>query len=312
MYYKYKSSKKSGKRFKFLFITLLLVVSIFTGIKYKDYFKFWEYSFSKIEREYKNISSIDNESIRREKLDILKKQIEEQNKVSQFSEKYTILLAKINHDLGEIYFGNNFAQLIIRDREFSVPDTTSKYFLNSIKLIKKFQSIDQSHELDDELILILAKNYFYMDYYGSSDIYDLLSTISSHENLLKNDNRRFYGYFHYIQTEEDQYLNYLSNINSNDIEGELFIAGVYLKAKQYTNAIMKYKSVLEKNISNDDKIIIYRNLGKIYFYQSLFEESLDYLLRAYKEKPHDREIRKIIHDIYLELDDKDNAKFYVD
>lgn len=310
MYYKYRSSKKRGKKLKLFTITAVIFLIAYLLYNNFSSFKFWEYSFSKVERNYNEIIEEKNLSDRRDKLESLSKEIEESIKEDVYDEKSLTILAKINFNLGEIYFGNNFTSLIIKDDVVDVPINTKKYFLKSIKFIKKIEAANENGVLSDELLIILSKEYYYLDYYGRMKIYEIMNEISDPENIKLKDDKRFYGYFHYVLTEEEQYLDYLTKINSDDIQGKMFMAGVYLTAKKYTNSIMIYKNLLNESISQEKRLIVLKNLGKIYFYQSLFEESLNSLLKVYESKPHDSEVRELIYKIYIEQDNKEKALLY--
>jgi len=68
----------------------------------------------------------------------------------------------------------------------------------------------------------------------------------------------------------------------DNMQGLLFYATAERVAKKYTGAIVSYKNVLAR--TSDDRLrkLVHVNLGKIYFNQSLYRESIDQFSQALK------------------------------
>ncbi|MBN1500202.1 MAG: hypothetical protein JW982_08605 [Spirochaetes bacterium] len=309
MYYKYKSKKKNNKPLSFLIILVIAGCAAAFLYSRHDTIKFWKYSFSRLEREYNFIISSNSGDKNTQFSDLLKK-LQKSYEDNPADLKTIMLLARVNFQLGEIKYDKNFARTIVDDRDFTPGTSASEYFINSIKYFKKILSINEEKIPEDDILIMLSKLYYYMGYYGQDEIFSLLKSVRKPDMIKNDDDKRFYGYMNYIVTNDDKYVTYLKSVENKSSLGKLFLAGVFFKAKQYTDAIMLYKEIIETKIDDKEKLIVQRNLGKIYFYQSLMDESLQFLLPVYSREPDNEEIRQMLVKIYLSKGDKAGAKLY--
>lgn len=309
MYYRYRSKQKGGKLIKFIIIMAVISAVFFIIFKYQNQFKFWKYTFSKIEREYNKVESCtDCNKLSGYQDLMIKLQKSYDDDVS--NERTILLLAKTNFKIAELYFKDNFTSIIIKDKKHSLPKNSAEYYRNSLIFTNKFIAFNEGEIPEDEILIILSKLYFYLDFNNRNIIYENLKKIRKPEEIKSNDDKRFFGYMCFMETEDEQYIEFLKDIEQKNMDDQLFLAGVYLQAKQYTNAIVKYKDILRSKVDGNIKIIIFKNLGKIYYNQSLLDESLKYLLDVYRVKPNDQEVRQLIYEIYMSKKDKKQAELY--
>lgn len=94
----------------------------------------------------------------------------------------------------------------------------------------------------------------------------------------------------------------------DSIQGRLFLASVEVIAMRYTNAIMNFKDALSRSDDVRVRKLIHVNLGKIYYSQSLFKESLGHFTIALKIDEKDNFSRIWIGKNYSALGYRDRAR----
>ena len=113
-----------------------------------------------------------------------------------------------------------------------------------------------------------------------------------------------------MNKREDYGLKFLSDYGmvKDNIQGLLLFATAERAAKKYTGAIMSYKNVLARTQEPAIQKLVRINLGKIYFNQSLFKESLDQFTLALQVDQKDTLPRIWIGKNYLAMGAKDKAR----
>ena len=219
------------------------------------------------------------------------------------------LSGEVSYLLGETYLPAGFSELVINDRLNDIDRNAKKEFLRAIKDIKKGSALDNTGP-DDEHLVILAKSCFYADYSSPAEMYRIIQKSGDPKKLDDIENIRFYAYISIINKREDYGLPYLSRYGmvSDNIKGLLFYATAERTAKKYTRAIVSYKNVLARTM--DDKIqkLVHVNLGKIYFSQSLYKESLEQFNLALRIDERDALSKIWIGKNYSAMGEKNKAK----
>ncbi len=95
---------------------------------------------------------------------------------------------------------------------------------------------------------------------------------------------------------------------SDTLEGRLFQATLYAISKQYTNAIINYQEVLRKTSDSSVLKLAHINLGKLYYNQSLFNESLGHFTSALSIDERDNQLKIWIGKNYSALGNKAKAR----
>jgi tetratricopeptide (TPR) repeat protein len=170
----------------------------------------------------------------------------------------------------------------------SIGRNSKREFLGAIRDIKKGIALDNAGP-DEEYCIILAKSCFYSDYNSPAEIFRIIQKSRDPENLADVENIRFYAYINIINKREDYGLALLSRhgMISDNIKGLLFYATAEKIAKKYTRAIQSYKNVLARTMDDGVQKLVHVNLGKIYFSQSLYRESLEQFNLALKSDERD-------------------------
>ena len=134
--------------------------------------------------------------------------------------------------------------------------------------------------------------------------------VRSPKTLPRLDDRRFFGLMTILNGDPDSGVQFLIDNGEiqRDEEGKLFLASAYALAKQYTNAIMEYRSLVDSARSPEVVHTAQVGLGKVYFHQSLFREAQAQFEGLLKTKPDDQEAKLWTARCYLSLGDKFLAK----
>ncbi len=124
------------------------------------------------------------------------------------------------------------------------------------------------------------------------------------------ENIRFYSMVTIANRREDYGLKYLAEhgMVRDNIQGKLFYATAERLAKKYTGAIVTYKDVLARTSDERVRKLVHINLGKIYFNQTLYRESLDQFSLALKIDAKDSVPKIWIGKNYSAMGEKDKAK----
>jgi len=310
MYDRYKSKRKSTGIYKFLGIVAILGVIIFLGTRYHRYLAFWKFSQNKLEKRIETVRQIRDVDKKREALTDLSDVYERYKEEHMVDPDAFYMSGGIRYMLGETHLPGNFSELYINDRVHDISGDAKLQFLKAIKDIKKGCALENSAP-DERRGFMLAKAGFYTGYSTPLEILRLIEK-SGEPIKLKEDleNIRFYSIVNIMNKREDYGLKYLAayGMVKDNMQGLLFYATAERVAKKYTGAIVSYKNVLAR--TSDDKVrkLVHINLGKIYFNQSLYRESIDQFNQALKIDERDSMPKIWIGKNYSAMGEKDKAK----
>lgn len=310
MYYSYKSKKNSAKKYKFLLIVLIISTVIYCGYRYKQYIFFWEYTYNKLCAAKEEINHISDKNKKIERLKELIGICDNYNSENQISPEAFSLSGKAHYELGQLYLGSSFSELLIYDNLNSVNSRAQGEFVEAIKDLKKMIALSGTKEINPEDHLILAISCFYTDYYPIERIFEILENIHAPDTIKNIEFIRFIAIIDILKGYGDRGIEFLKKYdnNSDSMIGRLFMAGACRAAEKYTNAIIEFKGILD--MTADEKIIKLVNisLGKIYFTQSLFRESLEHFTSALKIDTRDNQLKIWIGKNYSAMGHKTKAK----
>lgn len=310
MYYRYKSKSGNKKIYKRIFLVLFIVAAVFLGNEYKQYIFFWRFTSNSLEQKLGSCAKISDVKEREECLQSLVKIFDNFRKDNQLSGNAFMMSGKVHFLLGEALTGKSFSEILIYDGiPVKINDKANLEMLESIKCIKKCIALSGGDDVELINRIMLARASFYTGYSGSEEIFKNLKGLSSFVGLT-NDDIRFYAIINILNGKEEHGLNILhENGKVNDtIVGRLFLAQAYSIAKRFTNSIMEYQSILKNTGDSSILKLVYINLGKLYFNQSLYNESLANFTYALKIDEHDNQLKIWIGKDYSALGNKIKAR----
>ncbi|OHD66151.1 MAG: hypothetical protein A2176_07870 [Spirochaetes bacterium RBG_13_51_14] len=309
MYDRYKSKRKNTGLYKTLGFLLVVAVLAALGVKYHRYLTFWKYSQNKLEKTVEAVRLMKDSGKKREALVDLSDSYQRYKEEHPVDPESYYLSGEIHYLLGEAYLPGSFSELYINDRVHEINKDARIEFLKAIKDINKGSALENG-PMDDSYGLMLARAAYYTDYYTPADIFHMIENAGESVKLKDVEDIRFYAITAIINRREDYGLKFLAEYGMvrDNIQGLLFYATAERMAKKYTGSIMTYKDVLAR--TSDDKIrkLVYINLGKIYFNQSLYRESLDHFNLALKIDDKDSVPKIWIGKNYSAMGEKDKAK----
>jgi tetratricopeptide (TPR) repeat protein len=288
MYDRYKTRKRKTGLYKAVIVLVCIAALAILGLRYERYITFWRYNQSKLNKEIEAVKREKSPSTKRTMLKRLADTMDQYEIEHQTDPDAFYLSGKVHYLLGETYLPADFSNLVINDSLSSIGRNSKREFLGAIRDIKKGIALDNAGP-DEEYCIILAKSCFYSDYNSPAEIFRIIQKSRDPENLADVENIRFYAYINIINKREDYGLALLSRhgMISDNIKGLLFYATAEKIAKKYTRAIQSYKNVLARTMDDGVQKLVHVNLGKIYFSQSLYRESLEQFNLALKSDERD-------------------------
>jgi predicted negative regulator of RcsB-dependent stress response len=310
VYYSYKSKKRNVKKYKFLLAILIIALGIYVGNKYKQYIFFWEYTYNKLCESLSSIEKIpdnDRKIKRLRELNIICNQYNDENRTS--SDAFS-LSAKVHFQMGELYRGGSFSDMLIMDNMYDMNKNARTEFTNSIIDFKKMIALSPGREIDIQDSLFMAMACYYTDYYSGNQIYKIIKKIDNPDSFINSECARFCAVVNIINGNFDKGLDILKKYDnkSDSVKGRLFLATAFKIAGRYTNSLIEFKSILDKTNDIDIKKLININLGKIYYNQSLYNESLYHFTNALNIDARDNQLKIWIGRNYSALGLKIKAK----
>jgi hypothetical protein len=309
MYDRYKSRRKSTGIYKFIGTVILVAAVSALAVHYRHYLAFWRYSQNKVEKRIETVKKIKDPVKKREALADVSDLYEKQKEERMVDADLFFLSGEIHYLMGETYLPGSFSELIINDRTGEISREARQEFLKAIKDIKKGCALDNDVP-DYRYSFMLAKAAFYTGFYTPGDIFAMIEKTG--ESLQPDDleNIRFYTIANITNKKEDHGLKYLARhgMVKDNIQGLLFYATAERVAKKYTGAIVSYKDVLARTSDDGIRKLVHVNLGKIYFNQSLFKESLEQFNLALKIDQKDTTPKIWIGKNYSAMGEKDKAR----
>ncbi len=309
MYDRYKSKKKNTGIYKFLVAVILIGAAVYLGVRYQHYLAFWKYNQSKLEKKIEAMRLIKDADRRREAIVDLSDAYE-RLKLERMTDPDTFFVSgELHYMMGESYLPGSFSELYINDRVSEASREAKAEFLKAIRDIKKAAALDNG-AMDDARCFMLAKAALYADYYTPAEIFLMIEKTGETIKQKGVENIRFYSMVNIANKREDYGLKYLAEhgMVRDNIQGKLFYATAERLAKKYTGAIVTYKDVLARTSDEQVRKLVHINLGKIYFNQTLYRESLDQFFLALKIDAKDSVPKIWIGKNYSAMGEKDKAK----
>jgi tetratricopeptide (TPR) repeat protein len=276
VYDRYKSKRRNTGPYKLLAVLVILGASVALVVRYHEYLAFWKYSRNKLYQTVEGARHIKDPLKKREALADLAETFERYKEEHPVSPDAFFISGEVHYLLGVTYLPGNFSEMYINDRMQEISPEARRAFLKAIKDVKKGEALEDG-TLDDSHVFMAAKAGLYSGYYTPADIFGMIEKTGETIKVKDAENIRFFSIINIMNKREDYGLKFLSDYGMvrDNIQGLLLFATAERMAKKYTGAIMTYKDVLGRTQDTAIQKLVRINLGKIYFNQSLYRESLD-------------------------------------
>jgi len=309
MYYRYKSKKKDRKFLKIFFFCIITVSIVYFGNTYKSKIMFWRVSHNRIVDQINQVSTITDSAKKIESLRKLAEDIEAYKQYNSSDAESYIYSSRVYYNLGLALSGRTFTEVYFDDLLLQLTPEQKKCFIQSIKDMSKAIAILDGKDVEPQDLFILGKSYFFTGYRDNAAIYSMLKNSSSNIDLLSIDDVRFYSLLCLSGGGADEGLALLDKKGGveDSVEGKLFKAKALKNSMKYTDAIIAFQKILKTTDDPYVQKLSYTNLGRIYFSQNLYKESLDQF-NAALNFGDDINCKIWIGKNYLAMGMKDNAK----
>lgn len=310
MYYRYKVKKKKKGYAKGIVIIILLAASVYCVYHFRSHLFFWRYTFNKIEARIHAVELIPEYSRREKVLEELVDIVDHYSAEHEGDSQPCFMAGHIHYLYGESLLGRRFSQILIAEDEFRVSDKARDEFLKAIRNVKKGLALKESNALDEGYALILARAAYYSSFETPAEI--LAGTLASvpDEAITDIEDIRFITVLNILAGQNDRGIQYLTRkgMKPDDIESVLFLATCQKMASMFTGAIMTYRDVIARTNDIAMRKLAFMNLGKIYFNQSLYMESIDAFANAFQVDASDQTPKIWMGRNYFAQGNRDRAK----
>jgi len=306
MYDRYKSRKKNTAPLRVFGVILLVAAIGFLGYRYRNYFTFWKLTQGRIYRSLENAKRIASFERRRVALSNLVNSFEQLKKEKPLDAEAFFLSAEARYLLGESMLAGGFSELVVNDAVPGVGGEARNEFLRSIRDFRKGMALNPGG-LTQPRAFMLAKAGFYTGFYSPAELMGILGDSPGEDTP---ENIRLYALLCIMNAKEDYGLKLLADkgMVNEGIGGILFRATAERLAKRYTASIGSYRRALAEARDDRLKRMIYLNLGRIYFHQSLYKESLEQFSQALALDDKDPAPRIWMGKNYKAMGDKEKAR----
>ncbi len=277
MYYRYKTKKKDRRYLKLFLFTALVLAAVYFGYQYRSMIMFWRISHNRIVTQINQVSTISDSVERTAKLKKLSEDMAAyKNENPDDSDSY-IYSARVNYNLGIALSGRSFTDIYLYDEFSRISAEQKRYFIQAIKDMSKAVAILDGKEIEPQDMFLLGKSYFFVGYRTNGEIYSLLKNLTGSLQLLSSEDIRFYSILCLSEGAAEEGLELLDKKGEvgDSIPGRLFKAQLLKNSMKYTDAIIAFQGILKSTDDLKVQKLVYSNLGKIYYSQNLFRESLD-------------------------------------
>jgi len=311
MYYRYKVKKKDRKSVKILIVLSLCLALGYAGYQNRQYLLFWKYTFNKLQTKINEAEKIKNQQQRQLTLQNLCQVFDLYKEENPIDEEAYALSARAHFLLGMAYLPGDLSELLINDAVDTINSEARKEFFNVIRDLRKVQALLDDENSGKKHILMLSQSCYLSGFLSREEIFEIIRKINPEEfTFEKVDDARFFALMHILNKNDEFGFSFLTKKGMTDegVGGLLFLATAERIAERYTNAIMNYRTVIDK--TNDDRILklVHMNLGKIYYNQSLYTESLAHFDAVLKIDERDTFSRIWIGKNYSAMGFRDRAK----
>lgn len=277
MYYRYKSKKKDRRFLKLVVFIGLAGTMVYMLYTNKAKLMFWRINQNRIIKSIDDISGIQDPVRRVQELKKLGEDLEAYKKENMLDPEAYILSSKLYMKLGLNLDNRSFSEMYIDDSLTSLSRESRAYLILVVRDINKAIALNDGNEIDIEDLLSLSKAAYLTGYYGNEYIYSMVNSRINPDENISVENARFYSLLSIMSGRKDEGLEYLRARGSveDSVQGRLFMARALTDSMKYTDAIMAFQSILKGSEDVNVQKICYLNLGRIYFNQRLFRESLE-------------------------------------
>ncbi len=310
MYTRYKVVNKNRGWRKFIVPVLILSSVLYGGYRFRHHLQFWKYSSNKLMKRIEDVSKIRNRERRREELGNLVSEMDGHKSANLTDPDAYLMSGRVHFKLGESYLPGSFTELVINGRSKEITPPAKREFLEVIKNVRKAMSLVGSGKPGMEMSLLLVKACYYTDFMPADEMKKIILTAGGPGELTEPEDIRFYSVLLILNKEEDGAISLLTKqaAASKGIQGKLFLATCEKISKRYTNSIIHFSDVLGETGDEGIRKLVYRNLGEIYFTQSLFQESITQFIKASEIDANDADIKLWIVKNYSALGEKTRAR----
>lgn len=277
MYYRYKTKKKDRRFLKLFFSAAVILAAVYVVFHYRSKVMFWRISHNRIVSQISQVATISDSADRVTKLKKLAEDmVVYKNENPDDSDSY-IYSARVNYNLGIAISGKSFTDLYLDDAMQRISAEQRRCFIHSIRDMSKAIALLDGRDVEPQDMFLLGKSYFFAGYRKNGDIYNLLKRLAGTPEQLSVEDIRFYSVLCLMEGAADEGLSLLEKKGGveDTVQGRLFKAQLLKNSMKYTEAIIAFQNILK---STDDPYVqklSYSSLGKIYYSQNLFKESLD-------------------------------------
>lgn len=309
MYYRYKSRKKNRAYLKYILYFLIVGVVSYTLYHYRNHLMFWKISHNRIVSEIASVTVIADPQKRLEKLQKLKSDLESYRDENEMEPESFLFLSRICYSLGLAGMDNDFTDIYLNESNVKLSPESSKYLTESIKNSQKAIALLDGKEIEIDDIFILAGAYYFTGYYSGEEIYTLLKEYVRDGEGISSVNARFFSIICIKADKTEEGLAFLQakgDVEGN-VKGKLLWARALRDAMKNTEAIIAFQKILKSAEDSVSQRIAYLNLGRIYYDQHLYKESMEQFTAALA-LGDDLNSRIWLGKNHLALGEKDKAK----
>lgn len=282
MYYRYKTRKKDRRYLKFIFYCIIAGVVACTVYHYRSHLMFWKISHNRIVSEISSVSAISEPQARYEKLKKLKSDLDIYRHDNALEPESYTLSARVCYSLGIVGMNNDFTDIYLNESNIKLSPESENYLTEAIKNSQKAIALLDGKEVDVDDIFILAGAYYFTGYYTGEEIYSLLKEYVRDGQGISVDNARFFSIVCIASDNVDEGLAFLQAKGDVEggVKGRLLWAKALRDAMKNTEAIIAFQKILKSAEDAESQRTAYVNLGKIYYGQHLYRESMDQFTAA--------------------------------
>ncbi len=277
MYYRYKSRRRNKNIYNITAVLLLAVLLGYGVYRYRHYLFFWRYSMSRLEERIDSAAAIADRTAREARLRDLVKMCGDFADDNMLSGDAHAMLGRAHFNLAECLAGRSFSEKIVYEGfPWVLRDEERREYTEALRCFRKAAALSGPDNASPSSRFMFARAAFSTGYYSPGDIFTMLGRGIQVERADDPENMRFYALLHVLNGREDEGIKLLQvrGKTSDTIEGQLYSAALQCIAKRYTNSIMEYKNILVRTTSGEVLKLVHINLGRIYYTQSLYNESL--------------------------------------
>jgi len=278
MYYRYKPKGRKKRILKPLAIIIVLCAIGYFTYRYKEHLMFWRYSDNKLVAKLKAAENSDNKLAELKNLVQVFDNYRENNPLDQDAYFYS---ARLHYNIAVANMPESFSEFVINtfsdDGLFVITPLSLSEFQKAVKYMRKGMALGDNKNIDYEYLMVFAYSCFYTSFLDMVELNEILSFADKNELSKNVEDARFYSLVKILKNEKDEGFEFLANNGriDSDLRGILFQSCVESMAGQYTNAIMNYKKILDTIEDPQVLKFVHMNLGKIYYKQNLYNESLE-------------------------------------